>query len=330
MGPEALAQVLRPLIDLFPAADYPDVLVGLDGADDAAVVRLDATTALIATTDFFPPIVDDAYEFGAIAAANAMSDVFAMGGEVLLALNLLALPDNLDPAIGAQIVLGGAEKVREAGGIIGGGHSVVDREPKYGLAVIGRVHPERVLRKAGARVGDVLVLTKPLGTGLITTALKQGEVSSESLAAAVASMMRLNREAGRAAGACGAHAATDITGFGLAGHGLEMAEQSGVALQIELNALPLLPGTLDYAGQGFAPGGTGRNWAAYADRIGGLDQVDETWVDVLFDPQTSGGLLVALPPERVSAFQAAIAADDADASIIGAVTAGSGIQLVQR
>lgn len=240
---------------LFPATEYPDLLVGLDGADDAAVYRLTDDLALVATTDFFPPVVDDPYQYGAIAAANAMSDVFAMGGEVILALNLLGLPADLDLSIGAEIVRGGAEAVRRAGGVVAGGHSVVDHEPKYGLAVIGRVHPARCLRKAGARPGHDLVLTKALGTGLITTALKRGAADAAFVDAAVASMTALNAAAGRAAVAAGAAAATDITGFGLAGHGLEMAERSGVTLVIDVDALPLLPGAWALAAAGMSPGG---------------------------------------------------------------------------
>jgi selenide,water dikinase len=204
----------------------------------------------------------------------------------------------------------------------------VDREPKYGLAVVGRVHPAQVLRKAGAVPGDVLVLTKPLGTGLITTALKRGTVESASIDAAVASMLRLNQAAGRAAVAHGAHAATDVTGFGLAGHGLEMAERSGVALRLAVADLPLLPGVQDYAGQGGAPGGTQRNRDAYAGHVRGLERLDLAWQEILLDPQTSGGLLVALPPAAVEGFMAAIAANAPDASIIGTVVEGAGLQLL--
>src|SRR3990172_11011200 len=213
MGSDALAQVLRPLASLFPAADHVDLLVGLDSLDDAAVYRLRDDEAIIATVDFFPPIVDDPYDFGAIAAANAMSDVFAMGGEVLLALNLLAWPADLDADVAAAVLKGGAEKVLEAGAVIAGGHSIIDCEPKYGLTVIGRVHPERILRLSGARPGDVLVLTKPLGTGLVTTALKAGAADAGHVADAVASMKVLNRAAGRGAVGGRARAAADITGF---------------------------------------------------------------------------------------------------------------------
>jgi selenide, water dikinase len=327
MGPTALAQVLRQLNALFPAAAYPDLLVGLDQADDAAVYRLRPDEAIIATTDFFPPIVDDAHAYGYIAAANAMSDVFAMAGEVLFALNLVAFPDSLPADVQGAILLGGAEAVRAAGGVIAGGHSVIDREPKYGLAVIGRAHPDKLLRKSGAQPGDRLVLTKPLGTGLVTTALKRGVAAAEHVAAATAAMKALNLDAGRAARAAGARAATDITGFGLVGHALEMAEQGGVALCLDWRALPLLPGTLEYAAADCVPGGLIRNREAFAPQVAGLDTVPPEGALVLFDPQTSGGLLVAVPGDGVDGFVATLAAAGGAGTIIGTVVAGSGIWL---
>ena len=324
MGPQALAQVLRPLADLFPAVDHPELLAGLHGADDAAVYRLDAERALVVTTDFFPPVVDDPYSFGAIAAANAMSDVFAMGGQVLLALNLLAVPNDLPAEVSSAILRGGAETVRRAGGVIAGGHTVIDPEPKYGLAVVGMVHPDAVLRKGSLKAGDRLVLTKALGTGLVTTALKRGQARDEDLSAAVASMIALNRAAGDAAAALGLAGGTDITGFGLAGHALEMAGQAGVDLLVELQALPLLPGAWDYAALGAVPGGTGRNREAFAGRLDGLDGVDPLWADLLFDPQTSGGLLLAAPPERHGRLIGVLVDAGLAPSTIGEVVAGSG------
>lgn len=323
MGPEALAHVMRPLIDMFPPDEHPDLLLGLDGADDAAVWRITDDTALVVTTDFFTPIVDDPYDFGAIAAANAMSDIFAMGGQVILALNLLALPDDLDPEVGARIVIGGAEAVREAGGVVAGGHSVNDPEPKYGLAVVGRAHPDRLLRKSGARVGDALILTKPIGTGLISTALKQGLADPVDVAAAVASMRALNAGAGAAAVARGASAATDITGFGLIGHALEIAEKSRVRLRFDLTRLPILDGALAAARAGCVPGGTERNRAAYRADVTGVDALEAGWSDLLFDPQTSGGLLVALAPAAVDVFLADVGAP---AIRVGEVVAGRGIE----
>jgi selenide,water dikinase len=327
MGPTALAQVLRQLGEIFPAEDHPNLLVGLDGADDAAVYRLRPDEVLIATTDFFPPIVDDAYDFGYIAAANAMSDVFAMGGEVLFALNLVAFPETLPESVTAAILRGGAEAVRAAAGVIAGGHSVMDREPKYGLAVIGRAHPDRLLRKSGARPGDLLVLTKSLGTGLVTTALKRGVADPADVAAASASMKTLNRAAGQAAVAAGAKAATDITGYGLAGHALEMANQGQVAFRFTASALPLLPGALAYAAAGCIPGGGERNREAFAPQVQGLDALPAELADLLFDPQTSGGLLVALAPAAATEFMAALAAAGHRGTIIGAVEAGSGLVL---
>ncbi len=218
MAPAELERIVEPIRGSFQAADFPDLLVGLHAADDAAVYRLNDRQAIISTTDFFPPVVDDPYDFGAIAAANALSDVYAMGGEVLFALNLVAFPDTLDMVILQEILRGGAEKVAEAGAVIVGGHSVNDKEPKYGLAVTGIIHPDAIKQKGGALPGDVLLLTKPLGVGVITTALKRDLAAAEHLQAAVESMKRLNRDAARAALATDVHAMTDITGFGLLGH----------------------------------------------------------------------------------------------------------------
>src|SRR6266705_3761245 len=238
MGPEALAQVLRPLT--FHAAP-PELLVGLHAADDAAVFRVNGAQAIISTADFFPPVVDDPYAFGAIAAANALSDVYAMGGHVLMAINLVAWPDDLDYAILSEILQGGADIVAQAGGVIAGGHTVTDKEPKYGLAVTGMVHPQRILTKGGAHPGDLLILSKPLGTGLITTAHKRDQVIQSDLDAATTSMMQLNRQASQALSQLGAgvHAVTDITGFGLLGHAWEMAAQSMAGMRFEFDALPL-------------------------------------------------------------------------------------------
>src|SRR5205085_10545112 len=258
MGPEALAQVLRPLtIQAVPA----ELLVGINAADDAAVYRVNDAQAVISTADFFPPVVDDPYAFGAIAAANAMSDVYAMGGQVLMAINLVAWPDTLDYSILSEILRGGADTVAKVGGVIAGGHSVTDEEPKYGLAVTGMVHPQHILTKGGAKPGDLLVLSKPLGTGLITTAHKREEVAENDLDAAIMSMMQLNRKASQAlleAGA-GVHAVTDITGFGLLGHAWEMASQSLVGMRFQFDALPLLPGARRYAELGHINGGAHRN-----------------------------------------------------------------------
>lgn len=299
--------------------------MGLAAPDDAAVYRLNNQQAVISTTDFFPPVVDDPYAFGAIAAANALSDVYAVGGEPLLAINLVAYPDGygLEPL--SEILRGGAEKVREAGAVIVGGHTVVDKEPKYGLAVTGIVDPARILTKGGARPGDRLILTKPLGTGVITTALKNGAAREADVAAATASMARLNREASRLARAAGAHAVTDITGYALVGHGHEMAHLSGVDLVIEWGALRWLPGALSYGEQGFFAGGMGRNrdffapWARFADALDTIQQ------SLLFDPQTSGGLLIAAAAETADDLCRAIVAAGDEAAVIGTAQPGSGL-----
>lgn len=299
-------------------------------SDDAAVYRLDEGTALVQTVDFFPPIVDDPYTFGAIAAANALSDVYAMGGRPILALAIAALPEDLDPAVGAAIMQGGADKVAEAGAVVAGGHTVVDREPKYGLCVTGLVDPGRVTAKAGARPGDRLLLTKPLGTGLVTTALKWGEGDAADVEAATASMLRLNRRAAELAGTVEVHAATDITGFGLLGHAAEVARHSGVGLRFEAAALPLLPGALGYARRGIAPGGLGRNrehveaggYARYAPGV------EEGLRLVASDPQTSGGLLIALPPAAAAELLRRCADAGEPCWPVGEVVAGAGIELL--
>jgi selenide, water dikinase len=323
MGPEALAHVVRPLAEIFPAAAYPQLLVGLAAPDDAAVYRLTDDLAIVSTADFFPPVVDDPYTFGAVAAANALSDIYAMGGEPLFALNLAAFPDDLPPEILAEIFRGGAEKVREAGAVIAGGHTVTDKEPKYGLAVTGRIDPRRVLAKQGAQVGDRLVLTKALGTGVITTAHKRGQVEAADLAAAVDSMAHLNRAAAAAAGAVGAHALTDITGFGLLGHAHEMAHLSGVRLVFDFAALPWLPGARRYAEAGVFPGGTGRN-ADYFGKWVTFDRAPEDWETwLLHDPQTSGGLLMAVAETQLPALLGRLRGEGETAWVIGTVEAGA-------
>ncbi|WIG58687.1 MAG: selenide,water dikinase [Ktedonobacterales bacterium] len=326
MGADALTHVLRPLTGIFGEA-VPDLLVGLHSADDAAVYRLNSEQAIVATTDFFPPVVDDPYTFGAIAAANALSDIYAMGGDPLFCLNLVAFPDDLDPAILTDILRGGAEKVREAGAVVAGGHTVTDTEPKYGLAAIGLVHPDRIWTKGGARPGDLLLLTKPLGTGVITTALKHEAVRDTDLAAAVASMTTLNATAARTVRPFGLaiHAATDITGFGLLGHAYEMAEQSAVGISLTMSQIPLLPGALDYAASGHIPGGTQRNRDHLTSHVTFADAITETERTLLFDPQTSGGLLVALAPDAFDAARDALLAAGVACYHIGGVVTGSGI-----
>lgn len=274
----------------------------------------------MSTVDFFPPVVDDPYDFGAIAAANALSDVYAMGGEPLLAINLVAFPDGLDMAILTEILRGGAEKVREAGAVIAGGHTVTDKEPKYGLAVTGTVPPHAILTKGGARPGDRLILTKPLGTGVITTALKGENAADEHVAAAVASMTRLNRNASRLARQANIHAMTDITGYGLIGHAYEMAAASGVRLHIHLEALQWLPGALVYAEQEHFPGGMTRNQEYFEPFMQVDGALAEHHAGLLFDPETSGGLLIAAAEADALRLCAAIQeAGDPHAAIIGTV-----------
>ena len=297
MGPETLAQVLRPLTH---HAAPPELLVGLRAADDAAVYRTHEQQAIISTADFFPPIVDDPYTFGAIAAANALSDVYAMGGEVLMAINLVGWPENLDYALLSEILRGGADMVAQAGGIIAGGHTVTDKEPKYGLAVTGMVHPQQILTKGGAQPGDLLMLGKPLGTGLITTAHKRDEVESGDLDAAISSMIQLNRKASQALQRAGVHAVTDITGFGLLGHAWEMASQSLTGMRIEYDALPLLPHARRYAELGCVTGGAQRNKAYFTPHVRIAERLDAIDREILWDPQTSGGLFAAIDPAIVT------------------------------
>lgn len=293
MGPEALAQVLR---SLTTQTAPPQLLVGLTAADDAAVYRVNDQQAIISTADFFPPVVDDPYSFGAIAAANALSDVYAMGGQVLMAINLVAWPDNLDPGILSEILRGGTDIVAQAGGVIAGGHTVTDKEPKYGLAVTGVVHPDSILTKGGAQPGDLLILGKPLGTGLITTAHKRDKVEAGDLKAALQSMMQLNREASQALLRPGVHAVTDITGFGLLGHAWEMASQSLTSMRFQYDALPLLPHVRHYAELGCIPGGAHRNQDYLSTHVRIDERLDRFDREILWDPQTSGGLFAAIDP----------------------------------
>jgi selenide,water dikinase len=315
-----LAQAIEPLRKLFKPEDYPDLLVGLAQADDAAVYQINKSQAIVTTTDFFPPVVDDPYDFGAIAAANALSDIYAMGGRMLFAINLVAFPDNLGMDILSEILRGGAEKVMEAGGVIAGGHSVNDKEPKYGLAVTGIIDPEKVKTKGGAKPGDVLLLTKPLGVGVITTALKNGLTREDDVATAVASMKTLNKQAAEAAQLADAHSLTDITGFGLLGHAHEMAHLGMVDFHFQLSKLPWLPGAIGYGKKGAFPGGMGRNLSYFSRWMQFADGVSQLYQDMLMTPETSGGLLVALPADQVKIYQ-----DHCETAVpIGTVTEGTG------
>jgi len=316
-----LAQVLRHV----PVATDPRILVDASSRDDAAVVRMAPDRAVVATVDFFTPVVDDAYDFGRIAAANALSDVYAMGATPVFALNLVGWPrDTLPFELLGEVLRGGADVAREAGAFVVGGHSVDDPEPKYGMVVFGEVQPDRIVRNAGAKPGDVLVLTKPIGTGVLTTALKRDLVTEQDLAPAVSAMTTLNAGAARAMATVGVHAATDVTGFGLLGHLRSLLEASGVAAEVRAAAVPLLPGARDVAERGAIPGGTERNLASLTDAVtfgASVSPIDRV---LLADAQTSGGLLIAVAPERSDALVAALGRERTPAAaVIGRVIAGS-------
>ncbi len=341
-----MSQVVRQLAEFFPPTHFPDVLVGLGAPDDAAVVRLDSTRALIQTTDFFTPIVDDPWTFGAIAAVNAMSDVYAMGGEVLFALNIAGFPAEMDYETITQIFAGGAAKVREVGAAVAGGHTVNNAEPFYGLSVTGIVHPDQILTKGGAQPGDQLFLTKPLGTGIITTAAKAtGPAESEAsrrarraagkvdlnptdLDAAIVSMLRFNRAAAQAAQEAGVRAATDITGFGLLGHASEMAYAGGVGFRIRAADVPLLPGLAGYVASRYLTRGSTRNPEHYGGRVAFGAGVTPLQRSVLWEVETSGGLLLAVPPSGVERFRSACAARGQAVWLIGEVFPGDGLDVV--
>jgi selenide,water dikinase len=328
MGPETLAQVLRPLEGMFTAKQYPKLLVGLEVSDDAAVYKIDDEVAIVLTIDFFTPVVDDPYDYGAIAAANAMSDVYAMGGEVTLALNVSGFPADLPPEIAAEILRGGAEKVAEAGGALAGGHTLDAREPLYGLAVMGLIHPERVWTKGGGQPGDALVLTKPLGVGVVTTALKGGVAKPAHVAEAVESMTRLNRDAARLIGQVGVHACTDVTGFALLGHAYEMAQKGGVRLRFFFDTLPFVSGAVGYADDNLFPVGSCNNQRAYENAVHFASDLSGEMQLLLLTPETSGGLLAAVPPERLDELIALFAGEGHPCWVIGEVAEGEGIEVL--
>jgi selenide,water dikinase len=300
----------------------------LESPDDAAVWRLDETRALVMTTDFFTPVVDDAYDYGAIAAANSLSDVYAMGGRPFLALNLAALPPDLPAEICAEILRGGGEKARQAGVVIAGGHTIQDQEPKFGLVVLGLIDPRQMLTKSGARPGDRLFLTKPLGFGMVTTALKRQQVEAADLAEAVGWMTRLNEAAGKLAVDCGLRGATDITGYSLLGHGWEVAAASGVGLRLSYAQIPFLQNARHYAEAWTFPGGASDNRLYFQPHVDFAPGIDEASQMTLFDPQTSGGLLLAVPAEKLSLFHERAAALDQPVWEIGEVTESGRIEVV--
>jgi len=301
----------------------------LEGPDDAAVWRLDDERALVVTTDFFTPVVDTPYEYGAIAAANSLSDIYAMGGKPFLALNIAALPPDLPPEISGEILRGGAEKCREAGVVVAGGHTVQDKEPKFGLVALGLVHPQKMMTKNGAKPGDALVLTKPLGFGVTTTALKRGVATPEDVRDAVDWMSRLNAKAGQLASEFGICAGTDITGFSLLGHGWEMANASGVRFRFKFDRIPFISCARKYAEQWIFPGGSADNRLFYGKQVHFDKQISEMEQMLLFDAQTSGGLLLSVPAEKISAFQERAAALEQSVWVVGEVAPGAGIEVVR-
>ena len=301
------------------AAPHPDLLVGFENGDDAAVYRVDDRVALVLTVDFFAPIVDDPYTYGAIAAANAISDIYAVGGKPVTALNIAAFPRTLPSDVAPEILRGGAAKVAEAGAIIVGGHTVDDEEPKYGLSVVGVVEPGRQVQNSTAQPGDVLVLTKPIGTGVVTTALKNGRVADDVLDAAVESMLTLNREASEAMVAAGAHAATDITGFGIVGHLMTMMRASATTARLRRSSLPIFSGVVELLEEGIAPGGSHRNLESCSDSVSWSDGITEIDKLLMCDPQTSGGLLISLAEDAVEGLLTDLKSRGGVGSVVGEV-----------
>jgi selenide,water dikinase len=318
---------LEELLAGFLPASTENLLVGLSPADDAAVYRLDDERALVFTTDFFPPMVDDPHDFGAIAAANALNDIFAMGARPLLALSIAAFPEELPVETVRAVFDAAAEKVAEAGAVLAGGHTIRDAEPKYGLAAIGTVHPDAIWRKSEARPGDVLFLTKALGTGLVLTAARKRAVGEDEVAAAVASMIELNAQAAETLRPFEPNAVTDVTGFGLVGHAYEMAERSGVRIALEAASLPALPGAIAAARRGLKTGGDQRNRDYVAGSVT-LEGLSDDLAALAFDPQTSGGLLISLPPERSAVLAARFDAEGLFLALVGRVEEGSGVEIV--
>ncbi|MDO9260277.1 MAG: selenide, water dikinase SelD [Pseudomonadota bacterium] len=330
IAPGVLSEILKNSSNMPGLNIPPQLLVGIETADDAAVYQLNDEQALIATTDFFMPIVDDPYDFGRIAATNAISDVYAMGGTPIMALGLVGMPINVLPleTIGA-ILRGGQDVCRDAGIPIAGGHTIDSVEPIYGLVVMGLVHPSRVKKNSGARAGDVLILGKPLGVGILSAALKKEALDAQGYARMIAVTTQLNKPGIALAAMEGVHALTDITGFGLLGHGLELARGANLKMELQMDSIPLLPGVLDLAGRGMVTGASGRNWAAYGHEVvlpAGLGAAQQA---LLSDPQTSGGLLVSCAPEIADEVLACFHGQGfSDARVIGRMREGSGVQVL--
>jgi len=318
IGPADLMQVIR---SLPPAVPDPNLLVGLDTSDDAGVYRLTDELAIVQTVDFFTPIVDDPYAFGQIAAANAISDIYAMGAKPLTVLNIVAFPiSTLDKSILAEILRGASDKVREAGATLVGGHSIDDKEPKFGLAVTGIVHPDKARTNAGAKPGDRLILTKPIGVGILTTSIKNGQLSEEEIGSVTNVMATLNKRAAETMEPFDVHACTDVTGFGLIGHSLEMAKGSGVGIRLFSSDIPVLPRVRELAESGFVPGGTKNNYKHVREHVTfpeGMDQTDQ-WI--LCDAVTSGGLLISVAADEAERLLAELRSAGVDAHLIGETT----------
>ena len=321
--------MLRPLQEIFNPADYPSLIVGLGEPDDAAVWKLDDDRALVVTTDFFTPVVDDAYDFGAIAAANALSDVYAMGGKPFLALNIAALPPDLPTDVITNILRGGADIARHAGVVIAGGHTVQDKEPKYGLVVLGFVNPQHMLTKKGLHPGDILVLTKPLGFGTTTTALKRQQANSADVAEAVRWMKKLNKVAAELAQEFDLHGGTDVTGFSLLGHAYEMAEASEVGIRFSYSKIQFISGARNYAEQSIFPGGSYDNRLYFGSSVHFDPALDEPSQMLLFDSQTSGGLLLSVHPDKLDQLLSRAAQIAQPLWVIGEVIQGKGIEVTQ-
>ncbi len=305
------------------------MLVGLAGPDDAAVWRLDDARALVVTTDFFTPVVDSPYEYGAIAAANSLSDIYAMGGQPFLALNIAALPPDLPTEFASEILRGGAEKCREAGVVVAGGHTVQDKEPKFGLVALGFVHPQKMMTKGGAKPGDFLILTKPLGFGVTTTALKRGVAAPEDVNEATGWMSSLNAKAGQLANEFEIRAGTDITGFSLLGHGWEMSNASGSRFRLEFDKIPFISCARKYAEQWIFPGGSADNRLFYGEYVHFDEGISEMEQMLLFDAQTSGGLLLSVSAEKLSLFEKRARELNQPIWVVGEVAEGAGIDVVR-
>jgi selenide,water dikinase len=319
IGPADLSQVIRSLPQPLPD---PNLLVGIDTSDDAGVYKLTEDLAIVQTVDFFTPIVDDPYSFGQVAAANAISDVYAMGGRPLTALNIVAFPiHTLDKQVLADILRGAGDKMKEAGITLVGGHSIDDKEPKFGMAVTGIVHPEKVLTNAGARPGDKLILTKPIGVGVLTTSIKKDKLSEEEIARVTSVMAALNKTAAETMAPFDVHACTDVTGFGLMGHSLEMAKGSGVGIRIYADQVPVLPRVRELAEEGFVPGGTKNNFAHVQDSVTFSEKLDQIGQWILCDAVTSGGLLISVKGEQADELLGKLKAAGVEASLIGETTA---------